>query len=67
MKTQNSNTETEKKEKEYYVEMTTNNGVTYFQEVRRRDGAILYSNVSLSRVADRFFHPTYKDGTPVVL
>lgn len=53
--------------KAYYVEMVTNNGVTYFQEVRRRDGAILYSNVSLSRVADRIFHPTYEDGTKVIL
>ena len=53
--------------KAYYIEMVTNNGVTYFQEVRRRDGAILYSNVSLSRVSDRIFRPTYKDGTPVIL
>ena len=51
----------------YYIEMVTNNGVTYFQVVRARDNAILYSNVSLSRVADRIFKPTYKDGTPVVL
>ena len=51
----------------YYVEQVTNNGVTYFQLIRRRDGAILYSNVSLSRVADKLLYPTYKDGTPVVL
>lgn len=56
-----------KKERDYFVEMVTNNGVTYFQQVRRRDDAILYSNVSLARVADRIFKPTYKDGTPVVL
>ena len=62
MKTQNTT-----KEREYYVEMVTNNGVTYFQLVRRRDGAILYANVSLARVADKIFKPTYKDGTPVVL
>ena len=64
MKTQNTN---QKERPAYYVEQVTNNGVTYFQEVRRRDGAILYSNVSLSRVADRILRPTYKDGTPVVL
>lgn len=61
------NTQITTKEKEYYVEMVTNNGVTYFQHVRRRDGAILYANVSLSRVADRIYQPTYKDGTLVVL
>ena len=63
MNTQNQTTEL----RGYYVELVTNNGVTYFQQVRRRDGAILYSNVSLTRVADRIFQPTYKDGTPVVL
>ena len=67
MKTQNQNTESGNKLRGYYVEQVTNNGVTYFQEVRRRDGAILYSNVSLTRVADRIFKPTYEDGTPVVL
>lgn len=50
-----------------FIEMVTNNGVTYFQIVRRRDEAILFSNISLSTVADKLFHPTYKDGTPVVL
>lgn len=60
------NTQNTTKERGYYVEQVTNNGVTYFQQVRR-DGAILYANVSLSRVADRIFKPTYKDGTPVVL
>ena len=63
MNTQNQNTES----RGYYVEMVTNNGTTYFQQVRRRDGAILYANVSLSRVADRIYQPTYKDGTPVVI
>lgn len=53
--------------KNYFIEQVTNNGVTYFQEVRRRDGAILFSNQSLSLVADRLFKPTYKDGSPVVL
>ena len=61
------NTQNKTKEKDYFVEMVTNNGVTYFQVVRRRDEAILYSNISLSRVADRIFKATYKDGTPVVL
>lgn len=61
------NTQNTTKEREYFVEMVTNYGVTYFQVVRRRDSAILYSNVSLSRVADRLYKPTYKDGTPVVL
>ena len=61
------NTQETTKEREYYVEMVTNNGVTYFQVVRRRDVAILYSSVSLSRVAERIYKPTYKDGTPVVL
>ena len=61
------NTQNTTKEREYYIEMVTNNGVTYFQHVRRRDEAILYANVSLTRVADRIFKPTYKDGTPVVL
>ena len=61
------NTQNTTKEREYYVEMVTNNGVTYFQVVRRRDDAILYSSVSLSRVADRLYKPTYKDGTPVIL
>ena len=65
MKTQNQNTGNELRS--YYVEQVTNNGTTYFQLVRARDEAILYSNVSLSRVADRIFKPTYKDGTPVVL
>lgn len=63
MNTQNQNTEL----RSYYVEQVTNNGTTYFQLVRTRDLAILYSNVSLSRVADRMFKPTYQDGTPVVL
>lgn len=61
------NTQNKTKEKAYYIEQVTNNGCTYFQVVRRRDEAILYSNVSLTRVADRIFKPTYKDGTPVVL
>ncbi len=51
----------------YYIEMVTNNGFTYFQIIRRRDDAILYSNISLSRVADKVFRPTYEDGTPVIL
>ena len=50
-----------------FIEMVTNNGVTYFQVVRRRDDAILFSNISLSVVADKVFRPTYKDGTAVVL
>ena len=61
------NTQNKTKEREYFIEMVTNNGVTYFQVVRRRDEAILYSNVSLTRVADRIFKPTFKDGTPIVL
>lgn len=56
----------------YFIEIVTNNGVTYFQIVRRRDEAILYSNISLARVAYRLFAntmclPTYKDGSKVVL
>lgn len=56
----------------YFIEMVTNNGVTYFQVIRRRDEAILFSNVSLARVAYRLFAntmclPTYKDGSKVVL
>ena len=56
----------------YFIEQVTNNGVTYFQIVRRRDEAILYSNISLARVAYRLFAntmclPTYKDGSKVVL
>lgn len=51
----------------YYIEMVTNNGVTYFQVVRRSDDAIIYSNISLARAADKVFNPTYKDGTTVVL
>jgi len=51
----------------YYIEFVSNNGTSYFQLVRRIDEAILFSNVSLSLVADRLYKPTYKDGTPVVL
>ena len=38
----------------YYVEKVTNNGITYFQLVRGHDDAILYSNISLSRVTSLF-------------
>ena len=53
--------------RKYYIEPVSNNGITYFQEVRRADKAILYANVSLSRVADRLCNPVYEDGTPVQL
>ncbi len=51
----------------YYVEKVSNNGITYFQLVRGHDDAIIYSSTSLSRVANKVSHPTYKDGTPVIL
>ncbi len=51
----------------YYIELVSNNGLSYFQLVRRKDEAILYSNQSLSRVADRLYNPVYKDGSKVIL
>lgn len=51
----------------YYVELVTNSGSTYFQKVRRIDGAILYANKSLSKVAAWLNNPVYRDGSPVVL
>ena len=51
----------------YYIEQTSNNGVTYFQVIRANDAAILYANQSLSKVADRLFKPVWKDGSPVIL
>ena len=51
----------------YYIEQITNNGLTYFQLVRAKDEAILYANQSLARVADKLYHPTWKDGSPVIL
>ena len=71
MNTQNQNTEntviTENELRAYYIEQVTNNGTTYFQLVRRCDDAILYSNVSLSLVADKIDNPTYKDGTTIYI
>ena len=51
----------------HYIELVTNNGITYFQVVRRKDEAILSAHKSLSCAADRLYKPTYKDGTPVTL
>ena len=55
------------KDSKYYIELVTNNGSTYFQIVRRSDEAILFSNPSLSTVADKLNIPVYQDGTPVKL
>jgi hypothetical protein len=51
----------------FYIECVSNNGMTYFQVVRRSDEAILSAYQSLTRAADRLCEPVYKDGTPVVL
>ena len=51
----------------HFIELVSNNNVTYFQLVRRCDNAILFANVALSLVADKLYHATYEDGTKVVL
>jgi len=51
----------------YYIECVTNDGLTYFQAVRRKDEYIYFANQSLSVVADKLYKPCYKDGSPVIL
>lgn len=68
----NQTNQTQKEISAYYIEQVSDNGETYFQIVLRRNGKILYSDISLSKVAYKLFAyttciPTYKDGSKVVL
>lgn len=62
MKTQNT----------FFIEKVTNNGVTNFQIVNRRNNKVMHNYASLANAAYRLFVsmaciPTYKDGSVIVL
>lgn len=55
------------KNSKYYIELTSNDNITYYQVVRRKDDAIIFSNRSLSITADKLIYPVYKDSSKVIL
>lgn len=54
-------------ESRYFIRFVSGIGYPHYELIRRRDDAILFSNRSLSLVADKLYKPVYEDGSPVIL